>query len=73
MSDLLDGYRLGEGGLCVGTLSRETIEAEDALHLGEDRFFLYHEDLAGAGIVVLAKFPSDEAALRLIDLLSDGR
>ena len=69
MSDLLDSYELDvRRSVHIGPLSRETIEANDAGHMGEDGFFLFHEDPSGAGVVILGKFPSDEAALLLIDL-----
>ena len=69
MGDLLDGYELDDRrSVHIGPLSRETIEANDASHLGTDGFFLFHDDPDGAGVVILGKFPSDEAALLLIDL-----
>ena len=57
--------------LCLSTLARETVTEAEASHLGSDRgLFIYEvdESLGPAGVQVLAKAASVEAALRLIDL-----
>ena len=57
--------------LCLSTLARQTVTESEASHLGGDRgLFIYEldESLGTAGVQVLAKAVSLEAALRLIDL-----
>jgi hypothetical protein len=57
--------------LCLSTLARATVTESEALHLGGDcGLFIYEIDerLGAAGVQVLGKAASLEAALRLIDL-----
>jgi len=70
--DLFVIERLGNSrSLCISTLAKETIIDADVQHLGSDRgFFVYEVDDSQdtAGVNVLAKVASMEAAFRLIDL-----
>jgi hypothetical protein len=57
--------------LCLSSLALQTVTESEALHLGGDRgLFIYEMDdsLGAAGVQILAKAASVEAALRLIDL-----
>jgi hypothetical protein len=57
--------------LCLSTLACETVTESEASHLGGDRgLFIYEVDdcQGAAGVQILAKAASVEAALRLIDL-----
>ena len=55
----------------IGPLSHRTVEENGAEHLGSDGYFLFEasDEPNGGGIVILSKFPSVEAALRLLDIL----
>ena len=62
--------------LCVSPLSRETILESDINSLGNDTgYFIYEVDEAApaAGILVLGKAASEEAAMHLVDLLQAAR
>ena len=57
--------------LCLSTLAMQTVTESDASHLGGDRgLFIYEVDdtQPTAGVNVLAKAVSLDAAFRLIDL-----
>lgn len=61
--------------LCVSPLSRKVVDESEIAHLGSDRgFFVYEIDnQSSAGISILAKVASLEAAFRLIDLFRLSR
>jgi hypothetical protein len=63
---------LGDGKeICVSPISRQTFEANELDALGDDcGYFIYEFDSRrpSAGIEVLAKVASYEAALRLLDI-----
>lgn len=63
---------LGDGReICISPISRETFEQSELDALGDDcGYFLYEVDASrpSAGIEVLAKVASYEAALRLVDI-----
>lgn len=57
--------------LCVSTLARQTVDEAEASHLGGDHgVFIYEVDDSQplAGVQILAKAVSIEAAYRLINL-----
>lgn len=57
--------------ICLSPISRETFEASELDTLGDDcGYFIYEVDARrpGAGIEILAKVASYEAALRLLDI-----
>jgi hypothetical protein len=62
----IDDYR----SICISTLARDTVKDAGADHLGDRGYFIYEVDdaNAGAGISILAKAASLEAAFRIIDL-----
>lgn len=70
--DLFVVERLGNSrSLCLSTLALRTVTESGAGHLGGDRgLFIYELDESRdrAGIEILAKAVSLEAAFRLIDL-----
>ena len=70
--DLFVVERLGNSrSLCLSTLALQTVAESGASHLGGDRgLFIYEldETHGSAGVSVLAKAVSLEAAFRLIDL-----
>ena len=70
--DLFVVERLGNSrSLCLSTLATRTVTEADASHLGGDRgLFIYEVDDSQptAGVQVLAKAVSLDAAFRLIDL-----
>ena len=71
MEEILASYKLGNGScLHVATLSRNTVEAVGADHLGFGGYFVFEtSDTPNAGaITILAKVSSLEAAFRLIEL-----
>jgi hypothetical protein len=55
--------------LHVATLSRQTLIDAGAAHLGLEGYFLFEVNELPAGITVLGKAVSFEAAIRLADLL----
>ncbi len=67
----IDDYR----SICVSTLSRLSIEAADAQHLGEGGYFIYEMDNRPyfGGVSVLAKAASLEAALRLGEIFAGSK
>lgn len=75
--DLMVVERLNNSrSLCLSTLARQTVTESGALHLGGDcGLFIYEVDdsLGDAGVQILAKAASWEAALRLIDLWKGRR
>lgn len=57
--------------ICVSPVSRDAFEASNAYELGDDTgYFIYEFDTTrpSAGLEILAKAASYEAALRLIDI-----
>ena len=72
MRHILFSSRLADGReLCVSQLSRDAFEHNKAETLGDDTgFFIYEFDTAkpSAGIEILAKALSPDAALRLVDI-----
>jgi hypothetical protein len=72
MQHILFSSRLADGReLCVSPLSRDAFEANRAETLGDDTgYFIYEFDhnRPAAGIEILAKTISADAALRLIDI-----
>ena len=72
LDDLFVVERLGNSrSLCLSTLALQTVTESGATHLGGDRgLFIYEldESREGAGVEILAKATSLEAAFRLIDL-----
>lgn len=59
--------------LCVSPVSKDTFDANKADSLGNDSgYFVYEYDSRrpAAGIEILAKAASAEAAMRLIDIFS---
>jgi hypothetical protein len=64
--DRLDQYR----SLCISTLARTTVADAGAAHMGARGYFIYEIDEGpqSAGIQVLAKAASLDAAFRLVDL-----
>ena len=59
-----------ERSIHIATLSRATIEAAGAEHMGFDGYFLFEscDSQAAKGIEILAKAASIESALRLIEI-----
>ena len=57
--------------ICVSAVSRDAFEANRAESLGDDTgYFIYEHDFRhpGAGIEILAKAASVDAAIRLVDI-----
>ena len=67
--DRLDQYR----SICISTLAKRTVFEAEAAHLGDHGYFIYEVDERpnSAGVLILAKVASLEAAFRLIDLWRD--
>ena len=72
MRDLLFCAPTADGReVCIAPISSDTFEANQAYALGDDSgYFVYEIDAErpSAGIEILAKAASYEAALRLIDI-----
>jgi hypothetical protein len=72
MRHLLFSATTGDGKeLCVSTLSIDAFEANGAYSLGDDTgYFIYECDPShpAAGIEILGKAASYDAAMRLVDL-----
>ena len=72
MDDMFLSAPLGDGReICMSPLSRQTFEANQLQDLGDDfGYFIYEFDTKrpGAGIEVLAKAASYDAAMRLVDI-----
>jgi len=72
MRHVLFSTRLRDGReICVSPISQDTFEANKAYPLGDDTgYFIYEYDAdrPAAGIEILAKAASYDAALRLIDI-----
>lgn len=76
MDDMFWSTAVASRMLCVSPLSRETILESDINSLGNDTgYFIYEVDEAApaAGILVLGKAASEEAAMHLVDLLQAAR
>ena len=77
MEDIFWSEVIGlERRLCVSTLSREAFEDNELENIGNDfGYFIYEIDdrSRSAGILVLAKAASEEAAMRLVDLFRTSR
>jgi hypothetical protein len=61
--------------ICISPISRETFDASELEALGDDcGYFIYEVDgnRLSAGIEILAKVASYEAALRLVDIFLRG-
>lgn len=59
--------------LCVSTLSQSVLQEAEIVSLGNDfGYFIYEVDERprSAGIQILAKFASEDAAVRLAEILS---
>ena len=72
MDDFLVSKKIGHGrSLNIAPLSRKTIDACGAGHLGYEGFFLFEAtDLPDRnGIIVLGKAESFEAAMALADMI----
>lgn len=72
MDDILATVGIGNGrSICVASLARETVSDSGAAHLGFEGYFLFEtSDIPGeAGINVLGKVASFDAAIRLIEVL----
>lgn len=74
MDDLYWSAQLSSGKrLCVSPLSRETIQENEIENLGNDLgYFIYcfDETKPAAGIEILGKAASEDAAMRLAELLA---
>jgi hypothetical protein len=73
MDDILASSDLGDGrSMHVASLARETILESQAEHLGFHGYFLFEtSDTPGvAGVNILGKVASFDAAMRLIELLN---
>ena len=71
MDQILATANLGNGSsIHIATLSRQTIVAAGAEHLGFSGYFLFeaNDTPMAKGILVLGKATSLEAAFRLIDV-----
>lgn len=72
MQHVLFSTRLADGReVCVSPVSSDTFEANQAQCLGDDSgYFIYEYDAQkpSAGIEILAKAVSFDAALRLVDI-----
>ena len=72
MGHFLFSARLPDGReICVAPVSRDAFEANKAYDLGDDcGYFIYEYDCTrpAAGIEILAKAASYDAAVRLIDI-----
>ena len=72
MQHVLFSTQLGNGReICVSPVSQDTFEANKAYPLGDDTgYFIceYDTKQPGAGIEILAKAVSYDAAIRLIDI-----
>jgi hypothetical protein len=73
MDESLASAALSDGrSVHIATLSRETIVANAADHLGFGGYFVFEtgDDAASRGISILAKVVSLDAAFRMIDIWS---
>jgi len=72
MQHVLFSTRLADGRVvCVSPISADTFEANKAHNLGDDTgYFIYEFDTCrpSAGIEILAKAMSFDAAVRLVDI-----
>ena len=70
MDDLMWYVRISETRcLCVSPLSAATVQENDTDNLGgEAGYFIYEADDGAAGISILGKAASEEAAMRLVDI-----
>ena len=72
MQHVLFSTRLHDGReICVSPISQDTFEANKAYPLGDDTGYFIYEyeaDNPAAGLEILAKAISYEAAIRLIDI-----
>jgi hypothetical protein len=71
MDEILASANLGNGrSIHIATLSRQTVVASGAEHLGLTGYFLFeaNDTPESKGISVLGKASSIEAAFRLIDI-----
>lgn len=72
MENLSLSASIGDGReICISPISRETFELSELDALGDDcGYFIYEVDAGrpSAGIEILAKVASYEAALRLLDI-----
>ncbi len=62
--------------ICVSPLSSATVRENDATNLGDDTgYYIYEVDdsARSAGIHILGKAASEEAAMRLVDIFLSKR
>jgi len=72
MKELFFSARLPDGReVCIAPITRDTFEANKAQDLGDERgYFIFEFDAVrpAAGIEILAKAASYDAAMRLVDI-----